>query len=414
MRVRERQVIIGGSAAGVAAGFAMRKAGYEGEVVIVDAGDDHPYERPPLSKSLLLSTETSLKPIVAAQLFADNAISLHLGQRVTRLDTARHVVVLDDETEIGADHVLLSTGCRARRLTVPGSDLSGILVLRDAADAAAVGRQLQQGGPLVIVGAGFIGLELAATAREHDIDVTVIDVEPLPLINSMGRQAANLLMRLHVDRGVTFRLGASVDCFLGGSGAVEEVQLTDGTRLAAQTVVVGVGVVPNDELAVEAGVLTDGGVVVDRYGRTSCPWISAAGDVAAQEHPSLLARSRIEHWDTAQRHGTAVGASIVGVPTVHDELPYVWSDQYGLTLQAFGRMRATDEFVLRQDSRPDRFLAFWLREGTVGAVAGIGMPREVRAAKSLIEARVPVSAAALVDSETDLRSLLRANRAART
>lgn len=398
-------MIIGGSAAGVAAAFAMREAGLDGELVVVDADGNDPYERPPLSKSLIGTTDTALKPIVARQSFTDHDISLLLGCRVDRLDVVRHQVHLHDGTEIDADHVLLATGVRARRLAIPGADLDGTFVLRDAADAVSVSRHLSLGGPLVIVGAGFIGLELAALARAHGVGVTVVEVADLPLTHAVGPYVAQLLLRLHADHGVHFRLGTSVERFEGAS-AVEEVHLTDGARLAAGTVVVGVGVIPNDELAVGAGVITDGGVVVDSYGGTNVPWLSAAGDVAAQEHPSLASRSRIEHWDSAQRHGAAVGASVVGVPTVHDSVPYVWSDQYGLTFQAFGRPRATDEFTVRTGSRPDRFLAFWLREGRVGAVAGVGLPREVRAAKSLIEAGTSVSTVDLADPGTDMRRLL--------
>ena len=403
-------VIVGASAAGVSAALAIRTAGYEGAITVLDSDPNQPYERPPLSKSLLGEDAgtPALVPILPQQMYEEHDIGLRLGARVRALDPDNRLVRLQDGAVLAAEHVVLATGVAARLLAVPGADLANVLTLRDAADARAVTACLATGGPLVIVGGGFIGLELAAVARENGVSVTVVELASLPLVGVTGPEVAELMYRLHTERGVQFRLGVSVSAFVGES-AVEAVQLDDGERLPARTVVVGVGVVPRTELAEAAGLDVDRfGIVVDRFGATSSPWVSAAGDVASQPHPALPAPGRIEHWDVAQRHGAAVGASVAGVPTAFEATPYAWSDQYGLMLQMFGRAHPGDEIVLRAGATPERFLAFWLRGGRISAVVGLDSGRDVAAGKRLIEAGLPVQAAELQDPDLDLRTLLKA------
>jgi 3-phenylpropionate/trans-cinnamate dioxygenase ferredoxin reductase component len=401
---RPGQVIVGASASGVSAALAMRRSGYDGAITLIDSDANQPYERPPLSKSVL-GTAVPLKDIVPASDYTDHDIDLRTGVQVERLDTENSAVLLNGGESLRAERVLLATGVAARRLDVPGADLEHVLVLRDAADAAVLARRLIDGGPLVIIGGGFIGLELAALGREHQIDVTVVELAQLPLIGVVGREIAELTHRLHVDRGVRFILNSTVLKFEGDT-AVEAVQLVDGRVLPAATVVVGVGVMPRDRLARNAGISVDSaGIVIDDYGATSNPWISATGDVASQLHPRLENRGRIEHWDVAMGHGASVGATLAGRPTRYDAVPYAWSDQFGMTIQMLGRMRQTDEFVLRHGSRPDKFIAFWLRTGQVGAVIGLGMARDVGAAKRLIESGLEVEASVLADPEVDLRHL---------
>jgi 3-phenylpropionate/trans-cinnamate dioxygenase ferredoxin reductase subunit len=289
-------------------------------------------------------------------------------------------------------------------LRVRGARLDGVLVLRDADDAWKLNDQLTGGGPLVVVGAGFIGLELASAARRAGIGVTVVEKLAAPLAGTLGPQLSAWLLDLHRDHGVEVQLGVEVEAF-AGHRHVEEVVLTDGRRLPAQTVVVGVGVDPQVSLARGAGLRCDGGIVVDRYGRTSDPWVFAAGDVARQPHPHLAAPGRIEHWDSALRHGAAVGATMAGWPTLHSAVPYFWSEQYGGVLQSYGRHRAEDDLVLRGAINSDRAVAVWLRSGAPVATAGFGAAREIRAIKTMIEARAPVTAPAIADPMTDLRQL---------
>ncbi|MDP9167764.1 MAG: FAD-dependent oxidoreductase [Actinomycetota bacterium] len=402
------QVIVGASAAGVAAAVAMRTAGYDRPITVVDSDPHQPYERPPLSKALLgVAGEQALKPILPEEVYRIHRIDLRLGIGVTGLDLRTHRVTLDDGGVLPASHVILTTGVAARRLPVPGADLANVLTLRDADDARALSTQLAAGGPLVIIGGGFIGLELAAVARENDVEVTVVELCRLPLVGVMGPEVAELVHRLHTDRGVHFRVGVTVSAFVG-TPAVEAVELDDGELLPAQTVVVGVGVVPRVALADAAGITVDRfGIVVDRLGRTSNPWVSAAGDGASQPHPALPAPGRIEHWDVAQRHGAAVGTSVVGAATPFEATPYAWSEQYGLMLQMFGRPHPGDELVLRRGATPERFLAFWLRAGRVGAVAGLDLPRDVAAARRFIDTAATVPVAQLADPDVDMRRLVK-------
>ncbi|MFC4946721.1 NAD(P)/FAD-dependent oxidoreductase [Pseudonocardia sp. GCM10023141] len=411
MSTAESYVVVGASAAGVSAAFAIRGAGATGPVTIVDADPNLPYERPPLSKSVL-GGASPLRPIRPAADYANTGIELLLGSPVAAVNPGPGTVGLADGSTLKADRVVLTTGVRARRLTVPGADLGNILVLRDAADAAALATRLAAGGPLVVVGGGFIGLELAAVALEQGIRPTVVELAPLPLLGVLGEPIAELVRRRHHERGVELVLGTTVERFVG-RGAVEEVVLADGRRRPAATVVVGVGVEPRDELAVAAGLGTDrAGIVVDRHGTTSDPRVWAAGDVASQPHPALPERGRIEHWDAALRHGEAVGASAAGVPTTWSDPPYAWSDQFGTTYQMLGRRHPGDTIVLREDSGPERLLAFWLREGRLVAALGLDAGREIGALRRLIGSAPAVPAHLLADPATDLRRVAKEWRAA--
>lgn len=397
-------VVVGASAAGVSSAMAMRAAGFDGGITVLDSDLHQPYERPPLSKNLLNGGVSALKHLYPEGVYQDNGIELVLGQGVVSLDHERYRVGLAGGDSLPADQVVLATGVAARRLQVPGADLRNVLVLRDAKDANALSSQMANGGPLVIIGGGFIGLELAALARENDVDATVVEVAQLPLM-SAGLPIGELTRNLHQERGVRFVLGSSVSSFEGTS-SVEAVILDNGTRLPAATVVVGVGVVPRVDLARAAGVEVDAaGVVVDEIGQTNTGWIYAAGDVASQPHPALEARGRIEHWDAAIRHGSAVGATVAGTPTRFDSLPYAWSDQYGITLQLFGRIRRTDRFVIRRGFTSERYVAFWLRDGKIGAAMGLNSSKELAATRRLIESGLIVPDESLSDPDVDLRKL---------
>ncbi|MEW2522652.1 NAD(P)/FAD-dependent oxidoreductase [Actinacidiphila alni] len=401
-------VIVGASAAGVAAAVAMRGEGYGGTVTLVDADPHLPYERPPLSKGLLGEDSTGLVPIQPASVYDDLGIVLRLGERVVGIDPAGLSVRLSGGDVLGCSRLVLATGVAARRLTTPGADAANVLSLRDAADAVRLNAQLARGGPLVVIGAGFIGLELAAVARGHGIEVTVVEAQPHPLASVLGPEVAALLTELHRGHGVRLLTGVTVTEFLGTAAGVEAVRLSDGQRLPAATVVVGIGVRPRTELAASARLDTDQwGIPVNEFGQTGRAWIYATGDVASQPHPHLTARGRLEHWEAAQRHGAAVGSTIGGSPVRYTEPPYAWSDQYDTTLQIIGRPRTGDDFVLRQGAEPGRFLAFWLRRGRVAAAAGMGVARDVGAVRRLIAGEVPVDGLALSDPGLDLRRTLK-------
>lgn len=401
-------VVVGASAAGVSAATALRRGGFAGRIRIVDGDPRFPYERPPLSKTLLSKADEGLRPIVPPETFADLEIELLLGAAVDVIEPDRSRVVLRDGTVVDADRIVLATGAEPLRLTVPGADLEHVMSLRDADDAEALAHRLSVTRSLVIIGAGFIGLELAAEARQNDMAVTVIDVADVPLQHAMGPQIGQLLQQLHEQRGVEFRLGAGVER-LEGDGAVERVVLTDGTVVDADTVVVGVGVRARTTLAEGAGITIDAaGIVVDAHGMTSHPHVYAAGDVASQSHPALATSGRIEHWDSAIRHGSAVGATIAGTPTSFDTEPFAWSDQYGLTFQLFGRPRLEDELVVQDGAVPERFIAFWFRNGRLSAVLGCDASRDVGMARRLLEGGYPLTPQDVRSDGCDLRGLHRA------
>ncbi|WP_285182825.1 FAD-dependent oxidoreductase [Rhodococcus sp. MEB032] len=403
--------IVGASAAGVSAAIEMRRGGFTGSVVIVDSDPHLPYERPPLSKTLFGSAGQELVPIYPTETYSDLGIDLRVGQRALELDIANRRVRTGDGEVIPSDIVVLATGLAARRLDVAGSVAPNVLTLRDAADAQALSLFVKSGGPLVIVGAGFIGLEMASVAREHGVDVTVVEASPYPLSHSVGPVVASFLIDLHREQGVKFVLGATVTELTGTAHAAEQVWLSDGQGLDASAIVVGVGAEPNLELARNAGVHTDPtGIVVDHLGQTNIPNVFAAGDVAVREHSDLLRPSRIEHWDSSVRHGSAVGATIAGSPTTVSEPIYAWSDQYGSTLQIVGRVHPTDQFVLRDGANPAQFLGYWIRDGRIGAAAGLGASREIAVLKRMISQKLPVSPEELRDRDVDLRRSIKSSR----
>jgi 3-phenylpropionate/trans-cinnamate dioxygenase ferredoxin reductase component len=399
-----RYVIVGASAAGLSAAQELRSSGFSGELTVIDRDPYAPYERPPLSKRLVPGTTPSLTPLVDEQKLRELDIDLIRGTGVRELNMARHRVELTDGESLPAESVLLASGARPRTLRVPGAQLDGVLQLRDATDAWKLNDRLAAGGPLVVVGAGFIGLELASAARSAGVDVTVVEQLTAPLATVLGSNLSSWLLDLHRAHRVVLHLGVEVEAF-AGRGSVEAVVLTDGRRLPAETVVVGVGVEAELDLARRAGLRCSDGIVVDKYGQTSDPWVFAAGDVACQPHPHLVAPGRIGHWDSALRHGAAVGATMAGRPTPHSAVPYLWSEQYGGLLQSYGRHRAEDDVVIRGSLGSDRAVVVWLRSGVPVATAGFAAAREVRAIKSLIEAGAPVAASVVADPTTDLKQV---------
>jgi 3-phenylpropionate/trans-cinnamate dioxygenase ferredoxin reductase subunit len=329
-----------------------------------------------------------------------------LGLRARAIDPSAGTVLLDDGEALPADSVLLATGASPRRLRIPSSDLEGICYLRDADDARELGRRLRWQAPVVVIGAGFIGLEVAAVARELGRDVTVVEALHQPMLRAVGPLLGSVFAAVHREHGVRLLLDSGVTAFRGAGSVVEAVELADGRTIPAATVVVGIGVRPETGLAEMAGVVVDDGVVVDEHGRTSLPWLFAAGDVASRPHVHCPApRVRIEHWNNALYQGAAVGKTMAGRPSTDDGVPYFWSDQYDVKLQLFGRPEPSDDVVTRGDpaSRSATFL--WLRDGRPVAAASMNRPREVRAARGLIEKRARVEPRLLADESVDLRRL---------
>jgi 3-phenylpropionate/trans-cinnamate dioxygenase ferredoxin reductase subunit len=397
-------VIVGGSLAGGRAAEALRHHGFDGRIVLVDSETHPPYERPPLSKGML--TGSSDAPSTYLRSLPDweaQSVELILGHRVVRIDTRQRSVELDDGRRLTTDNVLLCTGSRARRLNVPGEDLVGVTPLRTIGDSEFIAERLREGAKLVVVGAGFIGAEVASSARAMNSDVTMLESAALPLQRVLGARLGATFASEHRRRGVDLRTESTITA-IEGDTKVRRVLLSDGTRIEADLVVVGVGVEPVTELARDAGLAVANGIVIDEACRTSHDSIYAAGDVANQLNPFFNARVRLETWQNAQDQGISAAMSMLGEPAPH-KVPWFWSDQYDINFQMAGNISMDDTVVYRGDPDSLTFCEFRLRQGVLVGVIGLNQRRDVRAAMSLIEKRCVVSVDALADPSVDLRKV---------
>jgi 3-phenylpropionate/trans-cinnamate dioxygenase ferredoxin reductase subunit len=362
-------VIVGASLAGAKAAEALREAGFAGKVVLIGEETDLPYERPPLSKGYLLGDAPREDAQVHdADWYRQQDIDLRLGARVTNLDPASHTLTVDGVETLHYDRLLLTTGSRVRRLDVPGEDLSDVRYLRTQPESDILLERLRGGAQqVVVIGAGWIGLETAAAARHHGASVTVVEMDTLPLRRVLGDEVAAVYADLHRQHGVDFRFGAGVREFRGSDGVLTGVVLTDGTELPADLAIIGVGITPATELAVAGGLTVDNGIAVDSALRTSDPDVYAAGDVASVLNPLLDKRIRVEHWGNALDGGPAAARSMAGEDVVFDRVPYFFSDQYDLGMEYAGYVEpgGYDEVVFRGDPAAGEFIAFWLKDGRV-------------------------------------------------
>lgn len=370
----ETYVIVGASLAGATAAETLRAEGFTGRVVLIGEETEPPYERPPLSKGYLSGAEPREKAFVhEPQWYAEQNIEWRAGTLATSIDLAAKTVTTHPSDTVDYDKLLLATGSRVRTLTTPGSDLQGVRYLRtlDQADALLTG--FQAGGHVVVIGAGWIGLETAAAARQHGCAVTVVEMDSLPLRRVLGDEVAMIYRDLHAAHGVDFRFGAGVKEFKGTDGVVTGVVLDDGWEVAADLVVVGVGIRPAVELAEAAGLEVDNGIVTDEQLRTSDPDVYACGDVASSFNPLLGTRLRVEHWANALNGGPAAARSMLGKGEPYAPVPYFFSDQYDLGMEYSGWVTPGqyDRVVFRGDpgqadaATAPEFIAFWVRQGAV-------------------------------------------------
>jgi 3-phenylpropionate/trans-cinnamate dioxygenase ferredoxin reductase subunit len=405
MAPRSTVVIVGANLAGGRAAEALRKEGFDGRIFLVGEEPHPPYERPPLSKEYLRGEMPREELFVQPESFwAEQEIELLMGVRAVSLDLAHKRVELSSGERLSFDKLLLATGGRVRRLEVPGADLEGIHYLRTVDDSEALARELRPGRRLAIVGAGFIGSEVAASAREKGLEVTMIEVLPLPLQKALGPEVGRIYADIHRQHGVELVLGEGVERFEGDS-RLQAVVTSTGRRIECDLALVGVGIVPATELAEAVGLTVDNGIVVNEFCQTSHPDVYAAGDVANFYSPVLGRRLRVEHWHNAQNQGMAAARSMLrGEP--YAEVPWFWSDQYYLNMQYVGFADAWDRLVFRGDVEARRFTAFYLRQGRLEAALAINRPRDIRAARELIQARAALDPERLADESQDLRSLL--------
>lgn len=408
MAAERTYVIVGASLAGAKAAEALRGAGYDGRLVLLGDERERPYERPPLSKELLKGEKGRDTVFVHAERwYAEHDVDLRLGTAATALHRGDRVVELAGGERLPYDRLLLATGSSPRRLDVPGGDLEGIHYLRRLGQSEALRDTFASGGSVVVVGGGWIGLEVAAAARHHGVDVALVEPQPTPLFGVLGREVGEVFAALHRDHGVDLRTGLGVDAFEGDAGRVTGVRTSDGTVQAADLVLVGVGIVPNTRLAEASGLEVGNGIVVDELLRTSDPDVFAAGDVANAFNPLLGARLRVEHWANASNQGTAAGLSMAGNGAAYAKLPYFFTDQYDLSMEYHGYVDrdGADDVVLRGDPSGQAWYAFWLRGGRVLAGMNVNDWDAVDDIKRLARERTPVDRSRLADPDTPLADL---------
>ncbi|AEY89217.1 MULTISPECIES: NAD(P)/FAD-dependent oxidoreductase [Streptomyces] len=412
-------VIVGGGLAGAKAAETLRAEGFTGRVILICDERDHPYERPPLSKGYLLGKEERDSVFVHEPAwYARNDVELHLGQTVDRIDRAAKTVRFgDDGTIVRYDKLLLVTGAEPRRLDIPGTDLAGVHHLRRLAHAERLKGVLQHlgrdNGHLVIAGAGWIGLEVAAAARGYGAEVTVIEPAPTPLHGVLGPELGNVFAELHREHGVRFHFGVRLTEIVGQDGVVLAARTDDGEEHPAHDVLAAIGAAPRAALAEAAGLeIADrahgGGIVVDERLRTSDPDIYAAGDVASFPLALFDTRLRVEHWANALNGGPAAARAMLGEEVVYDRVPYFFTDQYDLGMEYSGWAPpgSYDEVVIRGDAGKREFIAFWVKEGRVLAGMNVNVWDVTEPIQKLIRSRAQVNVEALSDPHVPLDSLV--------
>jgi 3-phenylpropionate/trans-cinnamate dioxygenase ferredoxin reductase subunit len=396
--------IVGSGLAGTRAAEVLRQEGFDGRILLCGAEPDPPYDRPPLSKEFLAGeAEEDAIALHPAGFYAEREIELELGRAVQAIDPGARRLTWADGRSVRYDKLLLATGSRLRRLPLPGGDLEGIFYLRTLADARRLRQALAGAERVVVVGAGFIGCEVAAVARRRGAAVTLLEALPAPLHRVLGAQAGERIARLHRDHGVDVRCAVSVEACVGEGGRLRGVRLAGGEVLPCEACVVGVGVVPAADLAAAAGIDCADGVRVNEFCETSAPDVLAAGDVASW--PYRGGRLRVEHWDNALNQARTAARTMLGKREPYAPVPYFWSDQYDWKLQYLGHAVRWDRVVVRGDLAGDSWALFYLEGGRPAAALVVNRPREIMAIRRLMAAGAAVSAAALADPSTDLRTL---------
>ncbi|MEX7470968.1 NAD(P)/FAD-dependent oxidoreductase [Mycobacterium adipatum] len=398
-------VIVGAGLAGAKAAESLRDKGFDGKIIVFGSEDHLPYERPPLSKDYLAGDKSLADFTVhPAEWYREHDIDLRLGTGVQLIDTGGHSVGFDDGRHEHYDRLLLATGSRARRLDVPGADADGVHVLRTVDDAAALLSALTERSRLAIVGAGWIGLEVAAAARTRGAQVTVVESAELPLLGALGPEVAQVFAALHTEHGVELRLNATVDAITTAAG----LRLGDGSTVPADLVLIAVGAQPGIALAEKAGLtLAAGGVAVDESLKTSDDDVYAVGDIAAAQHPLFEGRVRTEHWANALKQPAVAVAGMLGDPGSYDELPYFFTDQYDLGMEYVGHAPNYDSVVFRGDVGKREFTAFWLdAKRRVLAGMNVNIWDGLDDIKAIIRAGAKIDTDRLADPEVPLSELV--------
>jgi 3-phenylpropionate/trans-cinnamate dioxygenase ferredoxin reductase component len=404
-------VIVGASLAGAKAAEALRTEGFDGRVVLIGEEPQRPYERPMLSKEYLRGDKPADKLYVHDEDFYEkNSIELMTGTRVESIDPGAHEIILAGGIRMPYRRLLLATGAAPRVLApsqLPGADLRGVAYLRQMGDSDALRAAVTAAGRVIVIGAGWIGSEVAASARQLGAEVSIVAPEAVPLERVLGPEVGGIYRDLHAGHGVDLHLATKIEAIVG-DGAVSGVRTTDGLVIEGDLVVVGVGVSPRDELAREAGLTVENGIVVDEFLATSAPDIFAAGDVAAAWNTRYDQRIRVEHWANALNQGQAAALNMLGQHVAYEKLPYFYSDQYDLGMEYNGYAADWDRVVVRGDKDKREFLAFWLRDGRVLAGMNANIWDQGDDVKALIRSAVMIDPSRLADPSVPLADLLAA------
>lgn len=402
----ETIVVVGAGLTAAKAVEALRETGNESRVVVIGSEPHRPYERPPLSKDYLRGERDGAPWAHDEGWYGEHGIELFTGHTVTTVRPTDSRVIVDGGDPITYDKLLFATGAEPRQIGIPGSQLDGIQYLRSLESSDALGAAIADGSArVVVVGAGWIGSEVAASARQKGCEVTVIEPAEVPLQRVLGKEMGGIYRDIHVDHGVRMLLGTGVEAF-EGNGRVERVRTTGGATIEADLVVVGIGVAPRTALAEEMGAACDNGILVDASLKTGLRGVYAAGDVANAWHPFYERRIRVEHWANAMRQGAAAGRALAGEAVSYDEIPYFFSDQYDVGMEYVGYAAGDDELVIRGDADAREFIAFWLQNGRVAAGMNVNVWDVSDTIRDLIKARVEVDRNLLADPDADLASLL--------
>jgi 3-phenylpropionate/trans-cinnamate dioxygenase ferredoxin reductase subunit len=398
-------VVVGASLAGAKAAENARSSGFDGRVVLVGQEPGPPYERPPLSKAVLRGeAEPESTRVHDADFYESHGIELLSGRTVEALDLGGHEVRLEGGEAVDFTSVVLATGAEPRRLSTPGAELAGVRYLRTLDDSLQLADAIRAARRVAVIGAGWIGSEVAASARQIGADVVLIGPSPVPLQRVLGDEVGAVFAQLHADHGVRLRMGTAVTELRGGA-AVEQVVLDNGDVEEADLVVVGIGVIPRVGLAADAGLDVDNGVVVDEQLRSSAVDVFAAGDIASAWHPHFQRHLRVEHWANALNQGATAGGNAAGGNEVYDRLPYFFSDQYELGMEYVGFAEPDDAVTIRGSTTDREFIAFWQRDGVVTAAMNVNVWDVVDDLKAIINAGAAVDPSRLADPDVALADL---------
>ena len=402
-------VVVGGGLAGAKTAEALRDKDFDGSIILLSEEEHLPYERPPLSKEHFAGKKALGDFTVHhGDWYRDHHVDLRLGTTATALDLTAHTVTLPDGSTLGYDKLALATGSRSRRPPISGSDAEGVHYLRTIDESDKLIEAVAGGRRLVVIGAGWIGLEVGASAREKGADVTVVEAAEVPLLGSLGPEIGSVFAELHREHGVQLHLGATVEEIVVDDGKATGVRLGDSTVLPADAVLVAVGAAPNIEIAERAGLDVDGGVLVDAGLQTSDPDVVAVGDIAAQWHPQLGTRIRVEHWANALNQPSVAAATMLGHAAEYGNLPYFFTDQFDLGMEYVGYAPhdSYDRVVVRGDFAAREFVAFWLdADNHVLAGMNVNIWDVTDQIKQLVSSSAPVDPDRLADPAVPLTDL---------